>query len=118
MMPSRANSVLYGSCWGSMSPNRCIPPAIVRDNLSAPHSIEERRCPPKADIPHPLPFHRVIAPRPDRNRSCCLLCLRLPILNALKKIGQFFGPSLHKLTTEYDGVVALYLDCAAPFEVM
>jgi len=74
--------------------------------------------PPKADIPHPLPFHRVIAPRPDRNRSCCLLCLRLPILNALKKIGQFFGPSLHKLTTEYDGVVALYLDCAAPFEVM
>jgi hypothetical protein len=36
----------------------------------------------------------------------------------LKEIGHFFGPPLHKLTTEYDGVVALYLDCAAPFEVM
>ena len=73
---------------------------------------------PKADIPHPLPFHRVIAPRPDRNRSCCLLCLRLPILDPLKKIGHFFGPPLHKLATEYDGVVALYFDCAPPFEVM
>jgi hypothetical protein len=38
--------------------------------------------------------------------------------NPLKKIGQFFGHSFHKLITQRNGVVAPYLDCATPFEVM
>jgi hypothetical protein len=46
-----------------------------------------------------------------------LFCLGALALNPLKKIDQFFGHSLHKLIPQRNGVVALYLDCAAPFEV-
>ena len=46
-----------------------------------------------------------------------LFCLGTLTLNPLEKVEQFFGPSFHELIAQSNGAVALYLDCAAPFEV-
>src|SRR5262249_33229127 len=45
-MPCRANSLRYGSASGLISPIRWTPPAIVRDNLSAPSSCETNKATP------------------------------------------------------------------------